>query len=284
MRSRLFRDSVLLLNKLQPEFFTVGSFDRGPEWNSPHSLSPFNRLYLVESGRASVQTGAVRTTLRGGRVYLLPLGPPYDFSCRGELHKVFFHFRLDAVPGIDVFQNLGRILSAPIPREVRPKRLRGLLEQGGIEGHLQVAAMFHACLLALPLPPLGVDLPARSVLERYHPLFKLLAAWKYREIRLRRLGRGVGLSEGAYSVRFKRDLGLPFKTWLDRAFLHRILPALFQNDNTVKGLARDFGFTDEFQFSRWFRNATGFSPKNYRQRFGDGKGSYVEEGVEGGAR
>lgn len=273
MRGHLFRDSVLLLNKLQPEFLTVGAFDRGPEWNSSRVASPYNRLYFVESGRAIVHHGPRKTVLRGGRVYLLPIGPDYAFSCRKKLHKIYFHFRLDAVPGIDVFQNLGRVVSAPIPPEVSSKHLRLHLAEGTIEGHLRVAAMFQACLLALPLPPLGLDLPAKSVLARYRPLFQHLAKWKYRELRLKPLGQGAGLSAGAYSIRFKRDLGLPFKVWLDRAFLHRMLPALFENDASVKQLARDFGFTDEFQFSRWFKNVSGFSPKMFRLRFGEGKGS-----------
>lgn len=274
MRGHLFRDSVLLLNSLQPEFLTVGAFDRGPEWNSPRVASPANRLYVVESGLATVQRGSRKTVLRGGHLYLLPLGPDYAFSCKKELHKIYFHFRLDAVPGIDVFQNVGRVVSAAIPPEVNPKQLRLHLARGNIEGHLRVAAMFHTCLLALPLPPLGLDLPPKSVLARYRPLFQQLMKWKYRDLRLKQLGRGVGLSEGAYSIRFKRDLGLPFKIWLDRAFLGRIVTALFQHDSTVRKLARDFGFSDEFQFSRWFKNVSGFSPKIFRMRFG--------EGVEGG--
>lgn len=272
MRGILSPHSVNLLNHLRPDFSAVGTFDQGPQWNIPVAPSPHNRLYLVERGRAEVLRQGRRTVLSGGRLYLLPLGPDYGFACRGELHKIYFHFRLDAAPGFDVFQNLDRILAAPIPGSVSTAHLRALLARGTLESHLEVATVFHTCLGALPLDRIRIGLPPKSVLSFYEPLFLALRGWHIRDMRLGAMAKAASMSPGAWSIRFKRDMGVPYKIWLDRVFLEKVLPSLMEKEASVRRIAHQYGFTDEFQFSRWFKNRLGFAPLHYRRRFGEGAG------------
>jgi len=56
----------------------------------------------------------------------------------------------------------------------------------------------------------------------------------------------------------------PPKTFIAEKLLNEAKIALLDKDSTIKKIANDLGFSDQYAFGKFFKKHTGFSPKNYK--------------------
>ncbi|MEZ5277003.1 MAG: AraC family transcriptional regulator [Opitutaceae bacterium] len=76
----------------------------------------------------------------------------------------------------------------------------------------------------------------------------------------------VGLSEETFRKRFARAVGLPPARFQKQKKIERACAALYHGPRSLKQLAADLGFFDEFHFSKAFRQVVGQPPSTYRRR------------------
>lgn len=60
---------------------------------------------------------------------MIPAGTKYNYIGKSAFIKLYFHFELQRLPGIDVFQSLERAMSMPCSVE-QTERLISYLESG----------------------------------------------------------------------------------------------------------------------------------------------------------
>ncbi|MFW5858341.1 MAG: hypothetical protein ACOCX4_10710, partial [Planctomycetota bacterium] len=65
--------------------------------------SDFSRLYMLEDGCGTVTTDAGAVPLAPGRVCLFPAGRAARYACREPMTLLWVHFRVEAIPGLDLF-------------------------------------------------------------------------------------------------------------------------------------------------------------------------------------
>ena len=64
---------------------------------------------------------------------------------------------------------------------------------------------------------------------------------------------------------FSSLLGMTPKQWLEQALLDRAFAMLSDPGRTVKDVAYELEFSNEFNFSRFVKRLTGLSPSRLRQ-------------------
>lgn len=78
----------------------------------------------------------------------------------------------------------------------------------------------------------------------------------------------LGLSPETFRKRFARAVGIPPARFQKQKKIERACAALYQGSLSLKQLASDLGFFDEFHFSKAFKQVVGQSPSVYRRRLG----------------
>lgn len=78
----------------------------------------------------------------------------------------------------------------------------------------------------------------------------------------------LGLSPETFRKRFARAVGIPPARFQKQKKIERACAALYQGSLSLKQLASDLGFFDEFHFSKAFKQVVGQSPSAYRKRLG----------------
>ncbi|PWV99483.1 ABC-type Fe3+-hydroxamate transport system substrate-binding protein [Paenibacillus cellulosilyticus] len=76
----------------------------------------------------------------------------------------------------------------------------------------------------------------------------------------------AGVSHSHYSILFKRMTGFSPKEYLSRLRIHRAMELLISGSGTLREIALEVGYKDEFYLSRRFKQHTGTSPSGYNHR------------------
>lgn len=79
------------------------------------------------------------------------------------------------------------------------------------------------------------------------------------------LARRAGMSEGHYTVLFKKQTGFTLTAYLRRVRIEKAMEMLRQTKLPAKEIAQMVGFADYFHFSRVFKQETGCSPSDFQK-------------------
>jgi len=80
------------------------------------------------------------------------------------------------------------------------------------------------------------------------------------------VARKVGLSYESFRKRFAEKLGVSPGQFQKRRRIEHACAAIYQGNLSLKELADELGFCDVFHFSKTFRQVTGETPSEFRQR------------------
>ena len=75
-----------------------------------------------------------------------------------------------------------------------------------------------------------------------------------------------GVSRENFSRSFTRETCMTPKQFLTQVTLSRACRKLITETNTIREIALELGFSNEFYFSNFFRKHTGESPSHFRQK------------------
>ncbi|MBD3919730.1 helix-turn-helix domain-containing protein [Paenibacillus sp. PR3] len=76
----------------------------------------------------------------------------------------------------------------------------------------------------------------------------------------------AGVSHSHYSILFKKMTGFSPNEYLSRLRIHRAMELLISGSGTLREIALEVGYKDEFYLSRRFKQHAGTSPSGYNQR------------------
>jgi len=79
------------------------------------------------------------------------------------------------------------------------------------------------------------------------------------------LANRAGMSEGHFTVLFKKYTGVTMTAYMRRLRIEKAKQLFLQTDLTAKEIAQKAGFADYFYFSRMFKKETGSSPTDFKK-------------------
>ena len=77
------------------------------------------------------------------------------------------------------------------------------------------------------------------------------------------------VSSGYLSIIVKRESGHSVMYWINRSLIYRAKIALVYTDKTINELTDDLNFSTPSFFCKFFKNATGLTPSQYRRERSD---------------
>lgn len=236
----------------------------GKEWCGKIINPDVSRLYYIASGEATVTaTDGTQTVLEAGKWVLLPAGFSFEFSCAEQMEHVFCHLKLCDLDGLDMLSSH----PAPAVFDVPGTKSAFFVERirrGEITDGLLLRHAFEEVLLAFLTSrdvPLEYNQYSPCVVKAIKYIKRHLSA----QLTVSEVAEHVFVSNSTLTKRFKAELSKSVGEYINDTVMFEAGQLLLKTSLSVLAVSERFGFSDQFYFSRRFKEKFGMSPRKYRQ-------------------
>lgn len=258
-------------------FYTVlraGHVIAGTEHHIRREKYPGHELILCLEGIGHTSLRGREVPVRAGELVWIDCSRPHEYRADERDPWEVFWLRMEG-PGLD---RICKMLSAgpmPVSVPLKPaaecfRQIFAAMVQSSPEAlaaiHADVAQLIALCFRGGSRnrtggEPLPQNLPA--ILRR--PLEQMRTSFE-RPWRVAELAAMAGMSPSHFIRTFRAALGTSPIDWLRRERINQAKRRLVETDDSMKEIARQVGYSDQFFFSKDFKQMTSLTPTDYRKR------------------
>jgi AraC-like DNA-binding protein len=249
----------------------------------PRRLTDYEIVYFPVGSRTRYEADGAGHILDSACVLLTRPGElhEYRFDSDSPCRHLFVHFDVDPLSGLIHYRLLKDFQYSVIPvqdRSLIPQHMKQMLYLFHVKPP-RWRAMAEKLLLYM-LEELESGLETESDSGRYDErtmppqisgALQFIEAHAREQIEVEQLARLAGWSHEHFTRTFQQHVGHAPKHWIIRRKMNAAAQLLLQRTDSIKQIARDLGFADEYYFHRLFRRTTGMTATEYRRKYGDAR-------------
>ena len=197
-----FKSFNNIVNNINLTILEHGYLHTGMEWKFLNLKSPFNRMYFVIDGSGRISNEDNDLELTGGNVYLIPLEKTYDYVCDSTLHMFYIHFRVELIPGHDLFEDYYEC--ADYPMDVTDvESLVQAAERTQVGDLIKCKGMFFSCIGRF-IEPISSQLDEQMhLMGDYNKVYEYVKNNCYADLRIKDIASRFGMNVSTFSKGFK---------------------------------------------------------------------------------
>ena len=233
------------------------------------STYPVNRLFLVTKSNERegnyIADDNERVFLKENCQYFIPAMHRTTWRLSDDLQFYSVHFTLDELTGIDVFSTLQRIFrfeDERLEREIRAaweeKDLYSAATQVKTSLYRLCGGMFR------DFPEIRLNVSTRF--KEFYETIVFIENNCSAKLTVSELAERLGMRADIFSKKFSLAVGMPPKSWLTRVLIRKA-GELLLHKVSARQIAEQLGFNNEFYFSRFFKQHTGLTTRDFRRQY-----------------
>lgn len=287
MNRRSLKHSFSLLN--------VDHVRLNQQWNYKNVISPYYRLYYIDSGEGLVYNSQQRLKLEAGFLYIIPSFTLCNLKCPTSLSQYFIQFFEESPDGISLFQHnrhLIKVAASPIDianfkrlLEINPGRGINrsdnpkVYEKNVYYEEYQDLNTRQNIACYMETQGIIMQLISRFLHEKHSPNSnpsaipsKVLDTMSYIQLNLKepltiaQLAKRVNQHQDYFSRNFLQYTGERPLHFIHQKRIERAQFLITTTDMPYAAIATETGFDNLPHFSRIFKKMTGTTPNNYRKQ------------------
>lgn len=228
---------------------------------------PFFRLYYICEGTTSLlfDDGAVK--LCRGDLCLIPANIPFRYVSRSVLHHYWVHFCSRSLEGIPYFQRFQRIAGNRARESLSVmKKIYELADTGShlasiMQMDIYTRQLLYAFIEKIPENELLFWHTRQGM---FSPVIEYVDRHIGATIPIKELALLVGMGCNAFSLAFKQAFAVTPKHYITNRRIEHSKVLLLRTKQTIRSIALQVGYENEFYFYRIFKKYTKMTPDKYR--------------------
>lgn len=283
-----------MANKYRFSLLNADYVQLNKSWNYKNVISPFYRLYFIDSGSGKLYTPDEEILLEEGQLYLIPSFTLFNQSCQDSLGQYYIHFAEESADGDSLFASnrklfktqamqsdiagLKKIIELNPDRDLRKSDNPKVYEKTSVirsfldrNKQLPMAALFETegiimQLLARFIALEKFGIPVKKTISPKIPrAVNYICTHLQEPLTVKTLAADAHLSADYFSKLFQQETGERPLEFIQRKRIERAQFLLVTSSLPVAIVAKETGFEDLSYFSRTFKNLTGYTPAVYKR-------------------
>lgn len=262
-----------LLNKpLFVSFECGGKIKLNPAWNTKNVICPENKLFYITDGELIVETENAKYIGKKGDMMIIPAELKHSFYLTDKHYaeKYWMHFQLKT-GSENYFENFTVPLKITVGKnEYAEKTFSALLTETESD---EPSAKLKAAALVLALVSFYTEncivTETGRVGDEIEKVITYIKSNYGENPTLKDLTKLANLSPNYLVRKFKKRTGYSPMRYITMIKIEVARFMLENTADTVSDIMEKVGFYDSAHFSKTFKLQTGYSPRNYREVYGN---------------
>ena len=251
------------LNEISIEILDHGYFVGNQQWNQFSVVSPFARIYYMIDDKGWLDTDHGRIDLIPGTMYLIPPNTRVDLRTSERIEKFYFHVNC-SYQKTDILEGINRCFVLPLQHDML-MNLIDAFHSGQLADLLTLKSIVYSTLARFIRDGLP-DLSDRLALaNQYQNFYAYIDQYLSAKLSVQEVCDNLGISYETERRQFRVDTGITMHKYISGRLIQQASLELLMTDATIQEIAGRLGFTDEFYFSRFFKQKMSYSPREYRR-------------------
>lgn len=234
------------------------------EWNMKNVISPFVRIYYVQSGEAFIQYHNQTVKLSSGNIYLIPSHLEFSYWCDSSMSKLYAHINLLDYNNYDLFSGYDKCIVLTNKQPVINSIIQEW-QQGDILSSLSLKSTLYQTVVEAILQ----EHISLGTIEEYSDLVRkaiqIIKDRPHQSLTAQTLAELLFVSPSQLQKKFRKEMKLSLGQYIKEQVMFAAANLLRAQDKSIKEISDTLGFCDQFHFSRRFCEYYGMSPSLYRK-------------------
>ena len=257
--------SLLALNEFQFKIQDARWAKVTDQWKNFVSLYPYNRLYFITEGTATLSLKDTELVLQPGHCYFLPSYQIVTANCKQSMTHYFIHFQeMENTP-----YSLFDFYKMPKELKVDPSLTLTLFQTAVANRNQKTPEEYYYLYGAFNMliaPFFAQAEPYDSKDPKLIQILEYINKHLEENITVAELANIMSLTVNHFSHVFKTAFGISPKKYILRKKLNYAQNLLAQPYFNVNEIAHKLAFDNETYFSRLFKEKFGISPSEYKKQ------------------
>ncbi len=232
---------------------------QGKIYNPVHS-----RLYYVMNGNSTITTMSGRVVhLLKGNWYLIPSGCSFYYECENKMEHIYFHLKLHDVDGIDLLRKFNSPVSLNDTSDISDFLVHSI-GSNEIYDSLKVYNDIYSVLLKI-INNEQIVIKNKELSPCVERAIKYIRQNLSAQLTVDEVASIAFVSKSTLTKKFRQELSVSVANYIYDTIMFEAGQMLTQTTASVLSVSEKFCFSDQFYFSRRFKEKFGMSPREYRK-------------------
>jgi len=252
-----------IANNLHLNIICFGYANFGSEWHGKILNPDFSRLYYIMNGSSCITIDGCKTTLTKGNWYLVPAGHTFEFACPEYAEHIYYHLKLSDDYEADILNRFSSVSHIPSPFEDTTLLADNIENTDSVVG-MKIRQNAY-CVLTSMFEKYNISLQPKKLSPCVANAIEFIRANLSAKLTIDDVVAYTFVSKSTLSKKFQSELSLSIMGYIYDMLISKAKLMLMQTNASVLEISEALGFSDQFYFSKRFKDICGVSPVKFRK-------------------
>ena len=251
-------------NQITLNLLAYGHAKISTEWKGKALNTAFSYLYYVYKGHCTLISENKTIELTAGNWYLIPSGYNFRGSCEDYMEDIYFHIQLSGTDNLDILRHIKEPLAMSEPTVPRVL-FEYVRKPDDILSILTVKNKVYEILARiLTENHISIEQPIHS--ECVLNAISYISAHLSASLTTTEIAENSYVSKSKLTKQFRKELSMSIQEYLYNILLSEASKLVLNTNLSFGEISERLGFSDQFYFSKKFKEKYGISPRKYRNQ------------------
>jgi len=253
-----------LTNRINMNLLIFGDATVDSGWHGKVTSPPFSRLYYITTGSFTIVGKDGKSyVLQPDRWYLIPSGYSFSYNCQEEMRHFYFHLKVCDLDGADLLENCLYPMSIDC-NDFDSTFFASCISSNNFLDGIKLRNALWSIIFSF-IKKGNVDIDSEDYSKYICNALIYIRRNLSMQLSVSKIAENCFISKSTLTKHFKKELSLSVNEYVSNMVLAEAERLLSVSNISVAEISQRLGFSDQFYFSRKFKEQFGVSPREYRK-------------------